>query len=240
MPLRSNPVSSGCRSPIGNRVGAASGPRDAGLYGHLVLALIFNRRGARFIDETLGDHLTAMAAIEQPQARVLVVADQPCATSGCSAPTSRASLRSTGSSCAVGVAAVRAGDFTRRFRLLASGLGLSGRGRASGDRAVQRVGACRPPTRAGPSVRPAAARPAAVLRRRGGCRHHLHVRRCAHRRPRTRARRSSAADPGLLAAGADAGGLFVRAYAGGLAAASVFGLRAAATALGSDAYGSHR
>ena len=56
--------------------GAASGPRDAGFCGHLVLALIFNRRGARFIDETLGDHLTAMAAIEQPQARVLVVADQ--------------------------------------------------------------------------------------------------------------------------------------------------------------------
>jgi hypothetical protein len=39
-------------------------------------ALIFNRHGERFIDETLGDHLTAMAAVEQPDARVLVVADQ--------------------------------------------------------------------------------------------------------------------------------------------------------------------
>ena len=39
-------------------------------------ALLFNRRGERFIDETLGDHLTAIAAVEQPDARVLVVADQ--------------------------------------------------------------------------------------------------------------------------------------------------------------------
>ena len=70
---------------------------DAGFYGHLVLAdvplddpmqfanqtlyysehaLLFNRRGERFIDETLGDHLSVIAALEQPDARVLVVADQ--------------------------------------------------------------------------------------------------------------------------------------------------------------------
>jgi hypothetical protein len=37
--------------------------------------------------------------------------------------------------------------------------------------------------------------------------------------------------PGLYAAGADTGGLYVRAYAGGLAAALTFGLRAARSAL---------
>ena len=39
-------------------------------------ALVFNRRGERYIDETLGDHLTAMATVQQPDARCLVVADQ--------------------------------------------------------------------------------------------------------------------------------------------------------------------
>ena len=40
-------------------------------------------------------------------------------------------------------------------------------------------------------VQSVATRPAAVLRRRGGRGHHLHVRRCAHRRPRSSARRAA-------------------------------------------------
>jgi FAD binding domain len=97
MPLRSNAISTGVGLRLARQAGAAFGKQDAGFYGHLVLAdvplddpmqfanqtlyysehaLIFNRRGERFIDETLGDHLSAIAAVEQPEARVLVVADQ--------------------------------------------------------------------------------------------------------------------------------------------------------------------
>ena len=78
MPLRSNPTSAGTGLRLGESAGAAFGKEDAGFYGHLVLAdvplddpmqfanqtlyysehaLVFNRDGQRFIDETLGDSI---------------------------------------------------------------------------------------------------------------------------------------------------------------------------------------
>jgi hypothetical protein len=38
-------------------------------------ALLFNLAGERFVDETLGDHLTPMALLDQPEGRGLLVAD---------------------------------------------------------------------------------------------------------------------------------------------------------------------
>ncbi|MEU9289960.1 FAD-binding protein [Streptomyces sp. NPDC048275] len=96
MQLRSNPHSRGGGYRLATRAGAAGSRDDAGFYGHLIPrgipfadpadfvdmslyysehALLFNLRGERFVDETLGDHLTAMALLEQPESRGLLIAD---------------------------------------------------------------------------------------------------------------------------------------------------------------------
>lgn len=96
MPLRSNPNSAGAGLRLAQQVGAATGVDDAGFYGHLMPAgvefrdsgdfvdlslyysehaLLFNATGHRFVDETLGDHLTTMALLDQPEGRGLLVAD---------------------------------------------------------------------------------------------------------------------------------------------------------------------
>ncbi|MFJ6569546.1 FAD-binding protein [Streptomyces sp. NPDC091292] len=96
MELRSNPHSRGGGYRLATEAGAATGGADAGFYGHLVPsgipfadpadfvdmslyysehALLFNLRGERFADETLGDHLTTMALLEQPESRGLLIAD---------------------------------------------------------------------------------------------------------------------------------------------------------------------
>jgi hypothetical protein len=53
---------------------------DGALFVELALyysehSLLFNARGQRFVDETVGDHLTTMALLEQPDARGLLIAD---------------------------------------------------------------------------------------------------------------------------------------------------------------------
>jgi succinate dehydrogenase/fumarate reductase flavoprotein subunit len=96
MPLRSNPNSVGAGLRLAQQIGAATGADGAGFYGHLIPAgvefrdsgdfvdlslyysehaLLFNTAGHRFVDETLGDHLTTMALLEQPGGRGLLVAD---------------------------------------------------------------------------------------------------------------------------------------------------------------------
>ncbi|MFE5916602.1 FAD-binding protein [Streptomyces sp. NPDC056468] len=96
MELRSNPHSRGGGYRLATSVGAATGSTGAGFYGHLIPsgipfgdpsdfvdlslyysehALLFNLRGERFADETLGDHLTTMALMEQPESRGLLIAD---------------------------------------------------------------------------------------------------------------------------------------------------------------------
>ncbi|MFF0288711.1 FAD-binding protein [Streptomyces sp. NPDC005262] len=96
MELRSNSHSRGGGYRLATQAGAATGRDDAGFYGHLIPsgipfsdpadfvdmslyysehALLFNLRNERFVDETLGDHLTAMALLEQPESRGLLIAD---------------------------------------------------------------------------------------------------------------------------------------------------------------------
>ena len=158
-----------------------------------------------------------------------------CATSGCSAPTSKASPRSTPSTSAGG----RGGRFALAddlddFDYLLAEWGYPG---AAIRTEIERFNAAAWRW-TGAAPRPGGSMPCRSTPRRTTWSRH---------RPLItftfggvlvddRARALDAdgrAIPGLLAAGADAGGLFVRADAGGLAAATVFGLRAAATALDS-------
>lgn len=96
MQLRSNPNSRGAGYRLATAVGASTGGDDAGFYGHLIPsgvelvdpadfvdmslyysehALLFNVDNKRFVDETLGDHLTSMALLRQPESRGLLIAD---------------------------------------------------------------------------------------------------------------------------------------------------------------------
>src|SRR5436190_1191712 len=97
MPLRGNPYSRGDGLRLARDVGARIGPDDAGFYGHLMpsgvafaeredfpaITLYYSEHAAllslearRFVDETVGDHLTAMALVEQPEARGLLIHDE--------------------------------------------------------------------------------------------------------------------------------------------------------------------
>ncbi|NGO44446.1 FAD-dependent oxidoreductase [Streptomyces ureilyticus] len=94
--LRSNPHSRGAGYRLATAAGASTGLPGAGFYGHLIPsgipfadpsdfvdlslyysehALLFNLLGERFTDETLGDHLTTMALMEQPENRGLLITD---------------------------------------------------------------------------------------------------------------------------------------------------------------------
>ncbi|WP_243770272.1 FAD-dependent oxidoreductase [Amycolatopsis acidicola] len=95
IPLRSNPFSTGDGLRLAQGAGAAAVNRHGGFYGHLVPAhvalepevfvdlalyysehaLLFNLAGERFVDETVGDHLNAMALLDQPEGRGLLITD---------------------------------------------------------------------------------------------------------------------------------------------------------------------
>ena len=99
LPLRANPHSVGDGLRLAQRAGAAFGKENAGFYGHLVAAkaasaakdphellelsffhsehsVLLNLDGRRFVDETIGDHITTLAVLEQQDARALLVCDQ--------------------------------------------------------------------------------------------------------------------------------------------------------------------
>ena len=219
MPLRSNPTSSGAGLRLAREVGAAFGKENAGFYGHLVLAdvplddpmqfanqtlyysehaLMFNRRGERFIDETLGDHLSAIAAVEQPEARVLVVADQRVRdewmlgeyVEGIT-PVDRFDLcRRRGGRYALA-------DTLDDFSYLPDDWGYPGEVIRAGIERFNEAAHSGNPLEARAPVRSAPPRQAPVLRRRGGGRHHVHLRRHRRGRPGPRTRRCGAADPGI-------------------------------------------
>jgi succinate dehydrogenase/fumarate reductase flavoprotein subunit len=252
MQLRSNPHSRGGGYRLASQAGATTGHDDAGFYGHLIPsgipfadpadfvdmslyysehALLFNLHNERFVDETLGDHLTAMALLEQPESRGLLLADARVFrdwivgsyVEGAVAVDKFALASKRGGR--VGLA-----EDLEELTYLPEEWGY--RGDAIRD-AVTRFNEC---AAAGPSPLPGreldplplAEPPYYVIETVPALTFPFHGVRIDDQ---ARVLREDGAPlGGLLAAGSDTGGLWHRAYAGGLASALVFGLTAADTA----------
>ncbi|ELP63521.1 FAD binding domain protein [Streptomyces turgidiscabies Car8] len=254
--LRANPHSVGDGLALGRAAGAAFGKKDAGFYGHLMPAgvpladparfvdlalyysehaLLFDTTGERFVDETVGDHLTTMALLDRPGARGLLVADarvhrewisasyvegipgvdkfQLCHRAGARSAVAESldDFASMPEEWGYPGAVIR--DRIKEFNATTSGDSAPAPGRLLDGRPLDE-----------PPFYVVEAAPAITFAFGG-----LLIDTGAH---------ALSADagghhpiPGLLAAGADAGGLYRHAYAGGLAPALVFGLAAAHTAL---------
>jgi succinate dehydrogenase/fumarate reductase flavoprotein subunit len=252
LPLRANPYSNGRGLTLGRSVGAGIAADDAGFYGHLMAAgvppdpkvglatmtffhsehgVLVNWLGRRFVDETLGDHLNALATLDQPAGRALLICDARVHREwmltpyvpGLPSPDKFAMAYRLGARCATA-------DSVEEFADLPPEWGYPGD--AVRDTLLEfnsRVatnGTLDPPRRrdAVPLTEPPyyvlEVTPAVTFTFTG-----LRTDPAAHVL-------DGDGQPirGLLAAGADAGGLYVRAYAGGLAPALVFGLTAAETA----------
>jgi succinate dehydrogenase/fumarate reductase flavoprotein subunit len=252
IPLRGNPYSRGDGLRLGLDAGAEFGADDAGFYGHLMpsgvtfgehedfpaLTLYYSEHAVlldldcrRFVDETVGDHLTTMALLERREARGLLVSDSRVRDEWILRPYVEG-IRPTdtfdtcyrrGARCAVA-------DELDELALVPPEWGYDGealrqalldfnRGCADGTLEPSRQFDAVPIDQAPFYVIEAVP---AITFTFGGLVVDSHARVLdGGGRP----------VPGLHAAGADAGGLYVRAYAGGLAAALTFGLRAARTAL---------
>ena len=252
MPLRANRFSRGDGLRLGRSARAAFGEPDAGFYGHLIPShvpyadpyefatltfyhsehgVLLNLEGRRFWDETIGDHITPMHLLAQPEARALLIYDQHVHENWMMKPyvegiepVDKFQLAyRRGARCAV------AHDLDE-FAELPDEWGYPGLAVHASLREFNRqctTGQPRP-GRAN-DARPLTEPPYYVIEvipaitfTFGGLRIDGQARVLDE---------SGRPVPGLLAAGADAGGVFVRAYAGGLAGALVFGLQSAATAL---------
>ncbi|WP_213575331.1 FAD-dependent oxidoreductase [Rhodococcus sp. USK13] len=252
MQLRSNPNSCGAGYRLASAVGASTGSEDAGFYGHLIPsgveladpsdfvdmslyysehALLFNLNNERFVDETLGDHLTTMALLDQPESRGLLIAD------------ARVHRDWMLASYVEGAIALDKFDLANRrggrvgmaedldeFEYLPEEWGYDGKAIAAavaefnraadaGDHLSPSRTRDRAPLAEGPYYFIEAA-PAITFPFHG-------IRIDDHARVLGA---DGAPIAGLLAAGSDTGGLWYRAYAGGIASALVFGLTAATTA----------
>jgi succinate dehydrogenase/fumarate reductase flavoprotein subunit len=256
MTLRANRYSKGDGLRLGQAAGAAFGRDDAGFYGHVIAArvpfddplrftdltfyhsehgVLLNLAGKRFCDETIGDHITPLSLIEQPEARALLVYDQRVRdewemkpyVDGIE-PVDRFQLAyKLGARCATA-------DSLDEFAELPDEWGFPGPQVLESLREFNRqcdAGKPSPPRveDATPLVTP----PYYVIEvipaitfSFGGLLIDAQARVLGG---------SAAPIAGLLAAGADSGGVFHRAYAGGIASALVYGLQAAETALGAGA-----
>jgi succinate dehydrogenase/fumarate reductase flavoprotein subunit len=251
LPLRANRYSRGDGLRLAREAGAAFGPEDAGFYGHLMAAgvelredddypalslfqsehaVLFNIHAERFVDETVGDHLTTLALLKQPEARGLLISDERTKkllsepyVEGVMPTDFFDNVYKRGARAAVAhdldELAYLPPEWGYDGNAIKQAL-LEFNGRAAD-------GTIDPPRRYDPA--PIDQPPfyvveavPAITFTFGGVRID----------PEARVLNEDG-DPiaGLYAAGADAGGVYVRAYAGGLAAALVFGLRAAKTAL---------
>jgi succinate dehydrogenase/fumarate reductase flavoprotein subunit len=251
-PLRSNPYSTGDGLRLARSVGGAFRGDDAGFYGHLFPsevnvtenddfigitlyysehAVLLNLEGRRFVDETVGDHLTTLAVAEQPESRALMISDarvrlewilQPYVEGVHPRDTFDIAYR-RGARAAVAESIDELADLPEEW-------GYDGATVRQAMLDFNRAcieGGLDPPRRydATPIDRPpfyVIETVPAISFTFGGVAIDDHARVLDE---------TGRPVPGLLAAGADAGGVFVRAYAGGLAAALVFGLRAARTAI---------
>ena len=251
LPLRANVNSVGDGLRLGREAGAAFGEPDAGFYGHLIPSkvlytdpyeftdltfyhsehgVLLNLEGRRFYDETLGDHLSTLAVLDQPEARALLITDQRVQDQWMLAPYVEGVEPIDKFQLAYrrGARAAVAEDL-EELEYLPEEWGYPGGATRDSLLEFNRqcvIGELSPERRLDPAplvdppyyvieVIPAITFTFAGLR----IDDRAHVLNDA-----------GAPIPGLLAAGADAGGVFHRAYAGGLAAALVFGLQAAATA----------
>jgi succinate dehydrogenase/fumarate reductase flavoprotein subunit len=251
IPLRANRFSRGDGLRLARAVGAQFGPEDAGFYGHLMAtgvqlredddypalslfhsehAVLFNVHAKRFVDETVGDHLTTLALMKQPGARGLLISDQR-AKELLSQPYVEGVMPSDffDNVYKRGARAAIANDIDE-LEFLPPEWGYDGSAikealleynRRVADGTVEPSREHDPAPVDRPPFYVVEAVPAITFTF-GGLRIDPDARVLDEQ---------GAPIPGLLAAGADAGGVYVRAYAGGLAAALVFGLRAARTAL---------
>ena len=228
-----------------------TGADGAGFYGHLMPAgvapdpqvglaamsffhsehgVLVNRLGRRFVDETVGDHLSTMATLEQPDARALLACDERVHREWMLKPYVKglepidkfALAYHHGARCAVAESLDEFADLPPEW----GHPGEAVRDTLESFNEQCRAGTPDPPRR----------RDAVPL---GEVPYYVIEVVPAITFTFTGLRVDSAArvlgddgEPidGLLAAGADAGGLYVRGYAGGLAAALVFGLTAGETA----------
>ena len=249
MPLRSNPRSTGAGYRLAESVDAATGFDDAGFYGHLIPSnvdftdedfvamslyssehsILINLDGERFVDETIGDHISANALAAQRESRALMVFDERVyndwvLTSYVDGAVAVDKLT---------VASKRGGrvgkaDTLDEFEYLPEEWGYNG---AAVVRAVEQFNAevgtdALAPGRLRDQEKLLMA-PYFVIETIPAITFPFHGVRID-----AQARVLNAAGtpiPGLLAAGSDTGGLWKHAYAGGLASALVFGSAAART-----------
>ena len=246
MALRSNPTSVGDGLRLAETVGAATGKDRSGFYGHLVPtgvclrdpadfvalslyysehALLFNLENRRFTDETVGDHLSTMDLLDQPESRGLLVADE------------RVYRDWITGSYVEGAVAIDKFDLAHRrggrcglaesldgFADLPEEWGYDGIAIAEQIRAVNAAGPNVQPPRTHDST-PLDRGPYYVVEVGPALTFPFHGIRID---PRGRVLAATGGTiAGLFAAGSDAGGLYDRAYCGGIAPAVVFGLAAA-------------
>jgi succinate dehydrogenase/fumarate reductase flavoprotein subunit len=200
---------------------------------HSEHGVLLNLEGKRFCDETVGDHLTPLALIEQPDARALLVYDQRVHddwelqpyVEGVEAVDKFQLAYRLGARCAIA-------DSLHEFEELPEEWGYPG------PQVLESLHAFNQQCELGEAV-PARVKDAtplltppyyvievvpAITFSFGGLLIDARARALDEK---------GAPIPGLLAAGADTGGVFYRAYAGGLANALVFGLQAVDTAVAS-------
>jgi succinate dehydrogenase/fumarate reductase flavoprotein subunit len=251
LPLRANRYSRGGGLRLGRDAGAQFGPEDAGFYGHLMAAgvelredddypalslfqsehaVLFNIYAERFVDETVGDHLTTLALLKQPEARGLLISDERTKkllsepyVEGVMPTDFFDNVYKRGARAAVahdvGELAYLPPEWEYDGNAIKEALLEFNRRCADGTVDPPRLYDAMPIDQ--PPFYVVEAVPAITFTF-GGLRIDRDARVLAE---------NGDPIPGLYAAGADAGGVYVRAYAGGLAAALVFGLRAARTAL---------
>lgn len=253
MQLRSNPHSGGTGYRLATQAGAATGTEDAGFYGHLVPtgvpfadpadfvdlslyysehALLLNLRNERFTDETLGDHLNAMALLEQPDSRGLLVCDARAHrewvvgsyVEGAVAVDKFAVASRRGGRCGLA-------ETLEELEYLPEEWGYDGVAVRAAVEAFNAEAAAGGPTPGRThDARPQDEGPWYVVECEPAITFPFHGV-LIDERARVLGTDGSPV-PGLLCAGSDTGGLYHRAYAGGLAPALVFGLAAADTACG--------
>ncbi|WP_028066604.1 FAD-dependent oxidoreductase [Solirubrobacter soli] len=244
IPLRANLNSTGDGLRLAQAAGAAVGEPDAGFYGHLIPSgvvytnpyeftdltfyhsehgVLLNRNGQRFCDETIGDHLSTLHVLDQPDARALLITDQRVHEQWMLAPYVEGVEPIDKFQLAYkrGARAAIAEDI-EELAYLPEEWGYDGE--AARDTMIEFNRAPNRRLDSEPLVTPPyyviEVIPAITFTFTG-----LRI------DERARVLQADGTPiPGLLAAGADAGGIFHRAYAGGLAAALVFGLQAASTA----------